>query len=501
MIILISSYLHKRNSCVYVLDMIHRRTGMDLRVFSQKQTWNAFFISIILFFLIAYSGLTVFGITTSKFGVSDDAQLAPNFEMISLNRTGIESDFTNDTGWFELEEHRGKVVILDFMAHDCLACHGVQAHLEEKMPIWEEMDTEYDLLIVAVGAWYDEPFSYLNKSDEPGKGSYHVPYYFTGKGSIESVIVNETTGERGDLREYYNAWTIPVAYVIDHEGYLIAKNTGTGLQWGEFDSAVVSALDGDASDLRFGLSKVNTSMIGIFTLGLFLSILVYFSPCAFPVLPSFITYYLSLGSREEELIEKGKLKGKMPKPWVIGLLSGLGMWTFFLLIGIIAAMMGEAFEESGIISQIAFAIAILLVILGFFMLTGGTAHLLGWVQKLIDRWSTTEHDDTFTPKRNMYLYGIGYAAASIDCTAAAVLPFVFYLSIQGGNSVAMGLAGLMLGLLLLMVTVTVAVSFGRQVMIDFLRKATGMIKMVGSWMMMFAGIGLLLLMSNPELLS
>ncbi|MBJ99563.1 MAG: hypothetical protein CMB48_00945 [Euryarchaeota archaeon] len=479
-----------------MLGAIQKRTGMDLRVFIEKQTWQAFLISILLFSLIAYSGLTVFGLTTSKFGVTDDAQIAPNFEMISLNRTGIESNHTNETGWFELKEHRGKVIILDFMAHDCLACHGVQYHLEENMQSWYDLDSEYELLIVAIGAWYTEPFDYLNQSDD----NYHVPYYFTGKGSVESVIVNETTNERGDLREYYNAWTIPVVYVVDHEGYLIAKNTGTGLDWDEFDSAVEAALNGEAEDLRFGLSEVDTSLVGIFTLGLFLSILVYFSPCAFPVLPSFITYYISLGSREEELIEQGKLKGKMPKPWVIGLLSGLGMWTFFLLIGIIAVIMGEAFEKSGIISQIAFIIAVLLVVLGFFMLTGGTAHLMGWVQKLIDKWSTTENDDTFTPRRNMYLYGIGYAAASIDCTAAAVLPFIIYLSTKGGNSVSFGLSGLMIGLLLLMISVTVVVSMGRQVMIDFLRKSTAMIKMVGSWMMMFAGIGLILLMSNPELL-
>ena len=479
-----------------MLDAIQNRTGMDLKVFFQKQTWQAFLISIVLFSLIAYSGLTVFGMTTSRFGVSDDAQLAPNFEMISLNRTGIESNYTNETGWFELEEHRGKVVILDFMAHDCLACHGVQYHLEDKMQEWYDLDSEYELLIVAIGAWYTEPFDYLNQSDD----NYHVPFYFTGKGSDESVIVNESTNERGDLREFYNAWTIPVVYVIDHEGYLIAKNTGTGLDWDEFDSTVELALNGEAENLRFGLSEVDTSMLGIFTLGLFLSILVYFSPCAFPVLPSFITYYISLGSREEELIEQGKLKGKMPKAWVIGLLSGLGMWTFFLLIGIIAVMMGEAFEKSGIISQIAFIIAVLLVILGFFMLTGGTAHLMGWVQNLIDKWSTTENDDTFTPRRNMYLYGIGYAAASIDCTAAAVLPFIIYLSTQGGNSVSFGLSGLMIGLLLLMISVTVVVSMGRQVMIDFLRRSTAMIKMVGSWMMMFAGIGLILIMSNPALL-
>ena len=99
----------------------------------------------------------------------------------------------------------------------------------------------------------------------------------------------------------------------------------------------------------------------------------------------------------------------------------------------------------------------------------------------------------------MYLYGIGYAAASIDCTAAAVIPFVIYLSTLGGDSVSVGLGSLMLGLLILMVFVTSMVSMGREVMIDLLLKSTGMIKMVGSWMMMFAGIGLTIFLPNPEL--
>ena len=56
----------------------------------------------------------------------------------------------------------------------------------------------------------------------------------------------------------------------------------------------------------------------------------------------------------------------------------------------------------------------------------------------------------------------------------------------------------MLGLLLLMITVTVAVSLGRQVMIDFLRKSTGMIKMVGSWMMIMAGISLTIYLTSHQ---
>ena len=49
-----------------------------------------------------------------------------------------------------------------------------------------------------------------------------------------------------------------------------------------------------------------------------------------------------------------------------------------------------------------------------------------------------------------------------------------------------------------MITVTVAVSLGRQVMIDFLRKSTGMIKMVGSWMMIMAGISLTIYLTSHQ---
>ena len=222
-----------------------------------------------------------------------------------------------------------------------------------------------------------------------------------------------------------------------------------------------------------------------------LSVLVYFSPCAFPVLPGFISYYLSLRcNARRSCSNQVSSPGQMPNALVIGGLSGLGMWTFFLLIGAVAAVMGEAFAASGIIHLIALGIAILLIVLGTLMLLGVTSHLMGWVQTLVDRWSTDESDDVFTPRRNMYLYGIGYAAASIDCTAATVLPFVIYLSTLDGPAIPFGLGALMLGLLVLMIMVTVIVSMGRQSMVGFLRRATGTIKLVGSWMMIFAGIGL-----------
>ena len=173
-----------------------------------------------------------------------------------------------------------------------------------------------------------------------------------------------------------------------------------------FDSSVEKAVTGDVlltMDDRIAWEEPSTSFVAVFILGMILSILVYFSPCAFPVLPGFISYYLSLGAREDELIKEGKLKNAMPSSWVIGTLAGLGMWTFFIIIGIIAFAMGEAFAQSGMIHIIAIGIAVLLVVLGSIMLLGITSHVLGFVQKLVDRWSTTEMDETFTPRRNMYL--------------------------------------------------------------------------------------------------
>ena len=56
----------------------------------------------------------------------------------------------------------------------------------------------------------------------------------------------------------------------------------------------------------------------------------------------------------------------------------------------------------------------------------------------------------------------------------------------------------MLSVLLLMTLVTFLVGTGREVFRQVLMKASGMIKLVGSWMMMFAGLGLLVYLTQPE---
>jgi hypothetical protein len=146
-------------------------------------------------------------------------------------------------------------------------------------------------------------------------------------------------------------------------------------------------------------------------------------------------------------------------------------------------------------------IAWLLIILGGLMLLGWTSHLLTWVQGALDKYQTDETDEKFTPRRNMFLWGIGYSAASVDCTAAAVFPFVAWLTVVGNGAFLSGMLGLVLSATILMITVTALVGMGRQAMLDFLKRSTGIVKATGAWMMMFAGVGLLAYLTQPETVS
>jgi cytochrome c biogenesis protein CcdA len=476
--------------------------SLDFSVLNQKDTWKAFGIGIVLFCIIGFFSLSIFGLSASIYGVSDDIEPVPDFIAPTMNRTGVDDIVPLDNGSLQLSNLRGNVVILDFMAIDCANCHYVQTHIEQNIDSWQNLQGDYEIVVISIASWYDyETFEQINSTFGDSESDKYMSWPIVNGGTDVIVLEN---GSRGDIRDSYSAQLIPIVLVIDHEGFVVAKeSTGTPLDgWKSFDSAIEKANFGEAEDLRFGIKKSDSSVTGVLIIGLFLGVLVYFSPCAFPVLPSYITYTLNLGMREDELREKGKIIGKMPGPLAMGSYAALGQLTFFSVIGIVIFGLSEIFNLSGVLHDVAVGIACLLIILGGLMLLGWTSHILSGVQRIIDKYQTKEHnDEIFTPRRNMYLWGIGYSAASVDCTAAAVFPFIGWLAVVGRAEFFFGLMGLMISVSFLMIAVTALVSMGRQAMIGYLRSSTGLIKAIGSWMMMFAGLGLLVYLTQPEFVS
>ena len=134
---------------------LKERFGVDLAVFKDPTTWKAFAIGLVMFSVIGYAGLSMFDFASSGYGVDrDNIRLAPDFEVETVNRSVEESQYVDENGWFQLSDHRGKVVVVDFMAIDCANCHLVQAHLENKIDEWRDYDGDYEIIIVSVGMWY-----------------------------------------------------------------------------------------------------------------------------------------------------------------------------------------------------------------------------------------------------------------------------------------------------------------------------------------------------------
>tara|TARA_B100001029_G_C14953253_1_gene390077 strand:- start:545 stop:937 length:393 start_codon:yes stop_codon:yes gene_type:complete len=123
------------------------------------------------------------------------------------------------------------------------------------------------------------------------------------------------------------------------------------------------------------------------------------------------------------------------------------------------------------------------------------------IQTILDRNMTSEEDERFTPRRNMYLWGIGYSAASVDCTAAAVFPFIAWLAVVGQGALLMGMVGLMASVSILMIAVTFLVGMGRGAMIDSLKRNSSLVKATGSWMMIFAGASLYVYLTQQDMVA
>ena len=477
--------------------------SLDFSNLKRSETWKAFPISLIFFLLISYFSLSIFGFSSSNFGVSQKINPVADFSVETMNREEI--DKFDENGEFKLSDYLGSIVIIDFMSVGCVNCHYVQDHLEENREYWKSLEGPYEIEIISIGSWYDyESFDFINETFGD-VGSEKFMNWTVANGATDAIILEG--GLRGDLVEYYSAQSLPLVVVIDHEGYAISKeNSGLPLDgWTNFDKSIELANEGNADSLRFGIKKADDSMFGVLIIGLLLGILVFFSPCAFPVLPSFIAYYLGLKVKERENIINGNDENlderyKVSNSLEIGIYAAMGQLSFFLIVGIFIFILREVVNLTNILNDISIIISLILIILGIMMLLGWTSNISIKLQNVLDRFQTNETDEVFTPRRNMYLWGFGYSAASVDCTAAAVFPFMAWLASIGDLALFSGLFGLIVSVSLLMITVIIIVGSGGDTVTKWMRDLSGIIKSIGAWMMIFAGIGLLIYLTQRDLM-
>ncbi len=191
----------------------------------------------------------------------------------------------------------------------------------------------------------------------------------------------------------------------------------------------------------------------------------FFSPCSFPMLPAYLTFYLGIDENQEnyaKTLKKG-LKN--------GLISTFAFIVIFSAMGLLVS------SFSSVISPyLRYAEPII----GFILIALGIAFLLNLGVTLRVRVSPT------SPK--IFSFSVLYALASMGCALPVFLSMVLFSLMSGGFFEAMLVfLTYALGMGTMMITINVLIAGTKRAVIDKIRRAMPVIRTAGGVLLIAIG--------------
>jgi len=215
----------------------------------------------------------------------------------------------------------------------------------------------------------------------------------------------------------------------------------------------------------------------------------FFSPCAFPLLPSYFSFYYL--TEQKETASPGA--GRALK---LGLASAAGVMSFVLVLGLLIALLGAGAGKSLSISgpEPSQFVRVFRGAVGAILLTLGVAQLTGrnLKPKFVDAFAyrtRPQREGKRSAAANLYLYGLGYNAAGMGCTGPILAGLMLSALASGGFGSALSafvVFSLTMGGLMLVISGLVAAS--RQTLITRLKAATPKIKWGASILLILVGL-------------
>ena len=396
-------------------------------------------------------------------------------------------DFTlTDTegNTFSLSDYNGKkVVILDFMYTTCSPCEDLAKGVLE--PYSEIMDNN-DVIIISI--------SVFGTDDEGELKEYAKDY-----GWIHAL------GDKdGDLEKAYGVKGTPKLVIIDKEGQINFAGMGANVPdtCVELDSEVNNALTGQGS-----LVKVKDSSIYIFAIGA--GVMVFFSPCSFPMLPGYMSFYLANKKQRVGEFNEKAARETLPD----GLAAAAGLMGVLLLIGILLIPFVNII--GGFIPWLELIVGILILTMGIVMVMEYNSDKI--VRPFKDLMATvydsklmimlkngiesgikvvTGKEFSFTndeagTRTGLFWYGVAYGSAAAGCVAPVV---VGLLSASINKGIITGLLVFIVFSAtsgILMVSFTIMVAASESTIVEKLKASTRQIEMAGGTIMIIVGIYLM----------
>lgn len=268
-----------------------------------------------------------------------------------------------------------------------------------------------------------------------------------------------------------------------------APLTKTKVRYGLLIAAAAAVTALGYGGFRVFVSRPDMWVGNLYLLAVAAGVASFFSPCAFPLLPSYITFYYSSSQADNKTL-------KPNRAFQLGLTAALGVLTFDLLLGGAAAGLGAGFTKGFSISSGDPND----LVLGFRLLVGaallyfGITQYLGKVPRLNFSYAMAyktrpRKDQPENPIKTMYLYGLGYTAAGLGCTGpilAGLLLTALSTGIPGAAFGAFVVFSLTMSALMLAVSGLVASS--QETLINQLKANAERVKKTGAIILVFVGI-------------
>ncbi len=382
---------------------------------------------------------------------------------------------------FSLSDYEGeKVVILDFMFSTCEPC---EKFVKEALKPYSNKMDKGDVAILSV--------SVFGNDDEGKLRDYAKQHDW-----------RHALGDKdGEIEIAYDVVGTPKIFIIDKKGEITYSHIGP-ISENELSNEVEKAISGQG-----GVVNLKESSIYLFAVGA--GVMVFFSPCSFPMLPGYMSFYLANKKQRTGKFDETAARETLPD----GLAAAAGLAGVLLLIGILLIPFVSII--GGFLGHLELLIGLILTGLGVVMVmeydsekivrpfrelmsTIGSSSPVMAMKSGIEKGikTTTGKDFSFSDNSDgtrvgLFWYGVAYGSAAAGCVAPVVIGLLTASISQGI------ITGLLVFLIFsitagtLMVAFTMMVAASETTIVDKLKASTRQIEMAGLVIMIIVCIYLM----------
>lgn len=197
----------------------------------------------------------------------------------------------------------------------------------------------------------------------------------------------------------------------------------------------------------------------------------FFAPCAFPLLPGYVAFYLGQGENES-----GTLGARLRRAGTVGVVTSVGFFLVYTILAGIVLAFGTRLLRN--VSVLELVVGVLVILLGSAMAAG----------RLDPDRLHVRLPERRRSLRGFLAFGIVYAAAAAGCTAPVFIAVSAFALSGGPLSAVLTLGAYAAGMSVLMVAVTVVSAFGRQQLLHTLSRNSNRITRIAGVLLVIAGL-------------